>query len=116
MFLFPLFAALLAVATKRISKATVPGASRRTVTEVTLDNSYAEGGESLTPKELGLQRVTDAFCTIKNGTESEANPALSAWYDLENKKLRVINSKTQKEFVATTDLSKVVVIVMATGK
>lgn len=96
--------------------ARVPGSEKRTVTEVTLDNSYAEGGEPLTPKELGLRTVDSAVCIAKNLSESETVTVGSIWYDTANQKLRVNDAKTQKEMAGTKDLSKVVVIVTALGK
>jgi len=94
----------------------VPGSERRTVSNVTLDNSYAEGGESLTAKELGLTSVDFAICTIKNGTEAEATPVCSAWYETSKALLHVINAKTQKEVAGAADLSKVIVHVIAFGQ
>lgn len=105
----------MAVSTKRISKGTVPGAGRRSVTEVTLDSSYQENGEPLTAKELGLRRVTDAFCIVKNGSEAEATTVGSAWYEPAKALLHVNDYKTQKEMASAKDLSKVVVLVMANG-
>lgn len=100
---------------KRITKASVPGSGRRSVTEVTLTNSYPEGGLLVSPKELGLQRVSDAFCVVKNGSEAEATAVGSVWYDKATGKIKVNDYKTQKEMVKEKDLSKVVVLVMAQG-
>lgn len=105
----------MAVSTKIIDTARVPGARRQTVSEVTLDSSYLEGGESLTPKELGLTSVTWAFCNILVGSESEAVEVGWAKYNVSKELLEVFNYKTQKAIASTKDLSKVVVQVIAYG-
>jgi hypothetical protein len=99
---------------KRTAK--VPGSERRSITEVTMDNSYAENGEALSAAELGLRTVDFAYCNVKNGSESEAVAVGSCWYDATNAKLRVNDYKTQKEMAAGKDLSKVVIRVYAFGK
>jgi hypothetical protein len=87
-----------------------------TVTDVTLDNSYAEGGEPLTPAQLGLQSVDYATCLVKNGSEAEATAVGSCWYDMTNSKLVVNDYKTQKALAKEKDVSKVVIRVMAYGR
>lgn len=85
-----------------------------TITEVTFDNSYASGGELLTPAELGLATVHDSICTIVTGSESSTLRPTNAYYKEE--KLHLIDSATGKEIEATKDMSKVVVKVFAFGK
>lgn len=104
-------------ATAAVKKtAKVPGSERRTVTEVTLDNSYAAGGEPVTAAQLGLRVVDFAVCTVKNGSEAEATAVGSVYYDAAAGKLVVNDYKTQKPMAEGKDLSKVVVIVVAHGK
>lgn len=87
-----------------------------TVTDVTLDSSFQENGESLTAAQLGLAKVDHASCTVKNGSEAEATAVGSAWYD-PTKELLVLNDyKTQKTLAKEKDVSKVVVRVIAFGK
>jgi len=93
----------------------VPGAERRTVTEVTLDTEYKEKGEELTAKELGLTTVNFAHCVVKNGSEAEATTVGTVWYDAEKSILHVNDQKTQKEMAAGKNLEKVVVLVHAFG-
>jgi hypothetical protein len=94
----------------------IPGAERRTVTEITLDNSYAEGGEPLTAAQLSLHHVEHANCTVKNGSEAEATTVGSVIYDPAAAKLIVNDYKTQKPMVKEKDLSKVVVVIEAWGR
>lgn len=98
-----------------VQTARPPGAERRTVTTVTLDNSYAEGGEPLTQAQLGLKKVLFADCQLLNGTEIEATPAAAAYYTPATEKIHLVNGKTSKEMVAAVDCSKVVVQVTAYG-
>jgi len=86
------------------------------VTDVTLDSSYAEGGEPLTAEQLGLASVDYAVCTIKNGSEAEAVPIMGPWYDQAKSLLHLNDAKTQKELVKEKDVSKVVIRVLAFGK
>jgi hypothetical protein len=96
--------------------AVIPGAERRTRTELTLDNSSPAEGYSVTPTQLGLRVVTDADCSIKAGSEAEATTVGGATYDPATKKLVVLDYKTQKPMAAGKDLSKVVVVVKAYGR
>jgi hypothetical protein len=104
----------MALSASTVERARVPGAERRSVTNVTFDSSYAEGGEPLTPSELGLRRVTFATCSIIHGSESSTLRPGSAYY--ENEKLHLIDNATGKEVSGTSDMSKVVVQVVAFGK
>lgn len=114
MFTF-LFAALSAIAATRVQKPRVPGAEKFTITDIAFDNSYAEGGEKVTPEDLGLSRVTHSTCELVRGTESEENVASSAHYDEETELLHLRDSKTGKEFTKEKDASKVIVRVLAWG-
>ena len=98
-----------------VQTARPPGAERRTITTVTLDNSYAEGGEPLTAAQLGLTKVTFAECSVVNGSELEANPVDTAYYTPATSKIHVIDGKTSKEMAGTKDMSKVVIQVTAYG-
>lgn len=97
------------------SKAKVVGAERRTQCDVTCDSSYLENGESLTAKELGLKRVDLAVCVIKNGSEAEATPITSAWYEPAKSLLHLQNSKLGKEAASASNVEKVVVQVTSWG-
>jgi hypothetical protein len=103
----------MGVVVARTKKARVPGAERRTVTDVTFDNSYAEGGEPLTAEQLGLNSVDVAVCSLIHGSESTELLAGAAWYS--GGKLHLLDVKTGKEVASTKDMSKVVVQVVAFG-
>ena len=93
----------------------MPGSRRQTVSEVTLDSSYLEGGEPLTPKELGLTSVAWCFCNILTGSESETVEVGWAKYNISKELLEVFNYKTQKQIASTKNLEKVVIQVVAHG-
>lgn len=115
------FAALAAISASRVQKPRVPGAERRTVTEITFDNSYTSGGEAVTPADLGLETsVTFAVCDLVNGSEGEGgaeevNPVSGASYDPDEELLHLNDAKTGEEIAAEEDMSKVVVQVVAYG-
>lgn len=89
--------------------------SFQTVTEVTFDNSYAEGGEAFTPADAGLSSFDfTPLCFVISGSEAEANPVNTAYYKEE--KLHLIDGKTSKEMAKEKDMSKVKVLVLAAGK
>lgn len=105
----------MALTLKTLQEPTSVGASFRTTTEVTFDNSYAEGGEAFTPANAGLTSFSSTpFVNVVNGSEAEANPVNTAYYSGE--KLHLIDGKTSKEMAKEKDMSKVKVIVMANGK
>jgi len=106
----------MAASASRVQTGRPMGSDYYSIYNVTLDNSYAEGGETVTPRELGLRRVTFAICTVTNGTESATVRAVSAYYTPSTEKLHLIDSATGKEVSGTSDLSKVVVQVVAFGK
>ena len=109
------FAALLAVAFKRVQPSRVPGAEKRTVTRVTFDNAYPTGGEVVTAENLGLHRVTFAQASVVVGTESAVLRVANADYDTANEKLKLFDNATGKELANGSDASKVVVQVVAYG-
>lgn len=94
----------------------VVGAQRETITEVTADSSYEEGGEALTAAQLGLNIVESADCLVVNGSEAEANPVDNAWYTQATSKIHLEDGKTSKEMAGTKDMSKVKVLVTARGR
>lgn len=94
----------------------VVGNQKETVTSVTCDNSYEEGGEPLTAAQLGIPNTIERTeCLVTNGTEIEATPVDSASYSISEGKLKLINSKTSKELVKEIDASKVKVQITARG-
>jgi hypothetical protein len=95
-------------------KRRVPGTEKKTVTQVTFDNSYAAGGEPLTAAQLGLKKVKEAHCDIVHGSEAEGI-ASSAFYDVATGLIHLQNTKTGKEVVAAVDCSHVIVSVTAYG-
>jgi hypothetical protein len=92
---------------------TVPGAEVRTVNKVTFDSSYASGGETLTPAQLGLSSVSFIHADIIAGSESSTLRPTNAYYS--EGKLHLIDSATGNEVESTKDMSKVVVQVTAYG-
>lgn len=90
------------------------GSYFKTRNEVTFDSSYANGGEPLTPAELGLAEVSSSNCEIVAGSESATFRPTNAYYKEE--KLHLIDSATGKEIESTKDMSKVKVVVTAFGK
>jgi hypothetical protein len=93
----------------------IVGNQRVTEKNVTLDNSYAEGGEPLTKAQLGLTEVTSADCFIVAGSESSTLRPTNAYYTASEEKIHLIDSATGKEIEGTKDLSKVKVLVRARG-
>ena len=93
----------------------IVGHRKETVYDVTLDESYAEGGESLTAANLGLNYVEPGVvCQITNGPEAEKWVG-EANYTATTEKLHLQDVKTGKELAKETDTSKVVVRVTARG-
>lgn len=108
----------MAVSATVIDNARVPGARRQTVTEVTLDNSYAAEGEPITAAELGLTRITWGLAWLLTGSESETVEVNFVVFVKKTDTTAVIqawNYKTQKEIASTKDLSKVKCMVWAMG-
>ena len=103
----------MGVVAASVKKRRVPGSEKRTITKVTFDNSYAEGGEALTAAQLGLKKVKSALCQVIHGSEAEGSP--TAWYEPSTSKIHLIGSKTGKEVAGAVDCSKVVVEVTAYG-
>jgi hypothetical protein len=104
----------MALTVTTLSGPTSVGNRFETRSEATCDNSYASGGEPLTPAELGLSEVDASNCDVVAGSESSTLRPTNAFYKEE--KLHLIDSATGKEMEATKDMSKVKVIVTAFGK
>lgn len=73
--------------------------------EILFDNSYAEGGEAVTPAEMGFRRVDASSWQIINGSESSTLRPTNCYYS--GGKLHLIDSATGKEIEGTKDMSKV---------
>lgn len=109
----------MAVSSKIIDVAIVPGSRRQTVTEVNLDSEYAAGGEPVTAAELGLTRFEWGFCLPLTGTESETVELGFCSLVRKSDVAAVIEAysyKSQKVIATGKDLSKVKVLVIAYGK
>lgn len=108
----------MAVSASRVQSARPPGSDYYTITKVTFDASYQEGGEALPPKELGLRRVTFAICNILNGDEAAESELFqgAVYYTPDTEKIHIINLKSGKELASTKKAEKVVVQVVAFGK
>lgn len=106
----------MSVTVSKDPTASIPGAERRTITEITFDSSYAEGGEALTAKQLGLRIVEATVCNVIHGSESTELLAIAAFYTPSTSKIHLIDVKTGKEVASTKDMSKVVVQVLAFGR
>lgn len=105
----------MAVSVTTLQTARPPGAERRTVTEITFDNSYLEGGEPLTAAQLSLKKVIFAACEIINGSEEATVRPTNCYYTPATEKIHLIDSATGKEVASTKDMSKVKVQVEAYG-
>lgn len=97
-------------------KRVIPGAERRTTTEITLDSSYALGGEEVTPAQLGLHHVDAAICNIVHGDEAKTAEIFPGVAFYSGGKIHVINLKTGVEVAETKNLEKLVVQVVAFGR
>lgn len=101
----------MAVTATRVLVPTVPGAERYTVTDVTFDSSYPTGGEALTAADLGLTTVNFAITSIKT---AGAGSVTEAFYVTSTGLLKAYAAAA--EIANTTDLSAVVVQIVAFGK
>lgn len=89
----------------------VAGNVRMTIRDITFDDSYPTGGESVSASDLGLQNVLAAIPVVRTaGTGS----VTAVQYDVENGKLLAYTAAAQ--VANTTDLSAVTVRVIAFGK
>lgn len=86
----------------------VLGDHRCVIADVTFDNSYATGGESLTQTDLGLTR------SLMSLAAGAATTGHACPYDYTNAKLMAFNGTTQ--IANTTDLSTVTTRIVAIGK
>jgi hypothetical protein len=89
------------------------GDEMRVRATVTMDSSYATGGESLTAKELGLRYVNFAIPTVSavGGTVNVAQ----AYYDKSTEKLKLFD-ETPAEVANAADVSGIKIQVVAFGK
>jgi hypothetical protein len=101
----------MAVTPTRVAGPEVPGAERRTVTDVLFDASYPTGGEPLTASDLGLSTVAFASASVK---VAGTGAVTAVFYDIANAKLLAYTASAQ--VANTTDLSAVTVEVVAWGK
>lgn len=90
----------------------IVGKQKETVTDVTFDESYTEGGEALTPANLGLNRVERATCTIQ-AVEGSVNVANAAYDDEEE--LVHLFDETPAEVAKEANVKGVVARVVARG-
>lgn len=99
-------------------KQDVQGGSRVIVADVTFDSSYATGGESLTPADLGLKAIH--FLTDQVGKTASGTTAILTRYDYVAQKLLAIwtgavVSTALAEVTNTTNLSTFTVRIKAEG-
>jgi hypothetical protein len=109
----------MAVTSKIIDVAIVPGSRRQTVTEVALDTEYEAGGEKITAAEIGLSRFEWGFCLPLTASESETVEFGFAVLVRKSDVAAVIEAysyKSQKVIATGKDLSKIKVLVIAYGK
>lgn len=106
----------MAVTTTRTQKQRVPGNQKFTVTSVTFDSSYAEGGEPLTAAQLGLTKVDFAMCNLTNGTEASEKWVMAPFYTPSTSKIHLQDAKTGKELAKEVNCEKVTVTVVAFGR
>lgn len=108
----------MAVSTTINDTARVPGSRRQTVSTVTLDNSYLEGGEPVTAAELGLTRIDWGLAQLLTGSESETVEVGFVSFVKKTDTTAVIEAysyKSQKPIAKEKDLSKCKVLVWAMG-
>jgi hypothetical protein len=106
----------MSVTVTKKPKISIPGAERRTITEITLDSSYALGGEVVTAAQLGLRHVDAAICSIIHGDEAKSSELFAGVASYSGGKIHVVNLKTGVEVAETKNLEKVVVQVVAFGR
>jgi hypothetical protein len=104
-----------ATVTKKPKKRS-PGAFFFTVTEVTLDSSYALAGEPISAAQLGLRHVDIAVCSIVHGDEAKSSEIFPGVAFYKEGKIHVVNLKTGVEVAETKNLEKIVVQVVAFGR
>lgn len=102
----------MAVSVSRVDQF-VTGNKRVTVSNVTFDSSYLNGGETLTAANLGLSAVTYANCTVKT-VGGSVNVAQAA-YDPSTSLIHLYD-ETPAEVAPNADVSGIVVQVEAAGR
>lgn len=106
----------MAATVSKKPKRFTPGYDRMTITEITLDSSYALNGEAVTPGQLGLRIVDIAICNIVSGDEAKSSEIFPGAAFYKGGKIHVINLKTGVEVAETKNLEKLVVQVVAFGR
>jgi hypothetical protein len=94
----------------------IVGNKKETVTNVTCSEKYVEGGEVVTPKNLGLSQKVEpgAICTIKTlGSGSTVNLA-SVSYNPATEKL-ILRDETPAEVASEAEIKKPVIQITAQG-
>lgn len=99
----------MALTVARADRTNVYGNRRVTTSTVTFDASYPTGGESLTPAQVGLKKISRAHTVIT----TPGGSVVSAPYDITNSKLKALTATA--EVADTTSLSTLVVQLVATG-
>lgn len=88
----------------------IVGRQRITKTAVTFDSSYPTGGEALSASLLGLNKIN---AIVSVGVRTPSGSVANVVYDATNAKL--IANTVSAEVADTTDLSALVVHVVALG-
>lgn len=88
----------------------IAGNKKKVVYDVTCDNKYLEGGETLAPATVGLSEIEHAECTIQK-VGGTVNVASASW---EASKLHLYD-ETPAEVASEADVSNIVVRLVAEG-
>jgi hypothetical protein len=95
------------------------GSQRMLTRHVTFDNSYATGGESLKPADVGLRQISNVI-PVGAARKTDATSAVNVSYDHTNQKLVAYNSAAAgaapTEVANATDLSTYTARVLVFGK
>lgn len=94
----------------------IVGNKKETVTNVTCSEKYVEGGEVVTPKNLGFTQKVDpgAICTVKSlGSGSTVNLA-TVFYNQATEKL-ILRDETPAEVASEAEIKKPVIQITARG-
>lgn len=96
----------MALTVDRIANS-VFGNKKVAIAKITFDSSYPTGGEALNPSDLGLAFVDALF--------TDGAMGYGVKYDIANKKLMAYGSTAGTQVTDTTNLSALVVYVLAIG-
>lgn len=93
----------------------IVGSQKEVVKNVTCSTKYVEGGEVLTPANLGLNYVEpgSTVCNLKDDGEGTVNIA-NAFYDATTGKL-VLRDETPGEVASEAEIKKPIIQVRARG-